>query len=138
LTKEPPHAEAAMAEDGDGRKSLTILQVFLAALDMKATDPRDKLYALLVFGEETRLVIPPALRLDYTKPLPNVMADFTRWWIQQYRSLDTLSFIHCHPARAWHRTLSDLSARADLPIPRPTWAMVTEGFPSWSSMTLLE
>jgi hypothetical protein len=139
LTKEPVlGAQTATTEEGDERKPLTILKVLLAALDMKATDPRDKLYALLAFGEETRVTIPPALRPDYTKSLPKVMAGFTRWWIQQYRSLDILSFIHCHPARAWHRTLNNLSAGADLPIPRPTWAMVTEGFSSWSSMTLLE
>jgi hypothetical protein len=128
---------AAVGGD-DGHKPLTILQVFLAALDMKATDPRDKLFALLSFGRETRSSIPPALRPDYTKSVSYVMADFTRWWIHEYHSLDILSFIHCHPSRAWQRTLSDSDPRATQPIARPTWAVPTEGYSRWSHMTLLK
>ena len=140
----PDAAESAVADGGDGdgkgerQELLPILEVFVAALDMKATDPRDKLFALLAFGRETCVAIPAALRPDYTKSLPDVMADFTRWCIQQYRSLDVLSFVHCHPARAWQRTLSDQSARTELRVPRPTWAIGTEGFSNWSHMTLLK
>lgn len=139
LIGRPLDAEPTVAVRGDGRhKPLTILQVFLAALDMKATDPRDKLFALLPFGQETRVSIPPALQPDYDKPVSHVMADFTRWWICEYHSLDILSFIHCHPARAWQRTLSDSDPRATQPIARPTWAVAPEGYSRWSQMTLLE
>ena len=120
-----------------GDSKLTILEVFLAGLDMRATDPRDKLFALLPFGKETSATIPPALRPDYTKSPEMVMANFTRWWIKEYRSLDILSLIHCHPLRTWQRTLSDNDPRNLGPIPRPTWAIGTEGFSTWSRMTLV-
>jgi hypothetical protein len=128
---------ATSGGNSDSPNLLPILEVFLAALEMRATDQRDKLFALLVFGRETCIAIPPALRPDYTKPLPNTRADFTRWCIQQARSLDVLSFIHCHPARAWQRTLGDQATQTELAIAQPTWAMETEGFSTWLSMTLL-
>jgi hypothetical protein len=120
--------------------ALTILQVFLAALDMKATDPRDKLFALLPFGRETGQVrdIPPALRPDYSKPLARVLADFTRWWIAEYRSLDILSLIHRQPARAWRRTLCDEDSLVTAPVAQPTWAVGIDGYSQWSKMTLGE
>ena len=71
----PDAAESAVADGGDGdgkgerQELLPILEVFVAALDMKATDPRDKLFALLAFGRETCVAIPAALRPDYTKSL---------------------------------------------------------------------
>ncbi|KAK0624203.1 heterokaryon incompatibility protein-domain-containing protein [Immersiella caudata] len=124
----------------DGTPPLTILQVFLAALDMKATDPRDKLFALLPFGRETGQGkdIPPALRPDYGKPLARVLADFTRWWIAEYQSLDILSLIHRQPARAWRRTLCDKDPAVSAPVASPTWAVGIEGYAQWSNMTLGE
>ncbi|KAK3900484.1 putative heterokaryon incompatibility protein [Staphylotrichum tortipilum] len=125
---------------GGTRNLLPLLDVFLAALDMKATDQRDKVFALLALSRETCQAIPPSLRPDYSKDPMNVMADFTRWCIGQYRSLDVFSFIHCHPTRAWQRTLGDCqSATTERPTPWPasTWAIGTEGVSSWSTMTLL-
>ncbi|KAK4160235.1 heterokaryon incompatibility protein-domain-containing protein [Cladorrhinum sp. PSN259] len=129
----PPHRRS-------GREPLTILEVFLAALDMKATDPRDKLYALLPFGQETCAADknPSMLLPDYGKPLTEVMADFTRWWILEYRSLDVLSLVHRQPTRAWRRTLCDADPRVTASTPRPTWALGTEGYAQWSGMTLCE
>lgn len=119
---------------------LSILVVFLAALDLKATDPRDKLFALLAFGKETCHSdrIPPPLRPDYMKPAENVIADFCRWWIREYKSLDILSYIHCHPARAWQRILSDQDPilRSERPISRPTWTPEIEGYSRWCDITL--
>ncbi|KAK0705926.1 hypothetical protein B0T26DRAFT_679693 [Lasiosphaeria miniovina] len=111
---------AAETAEGDRQERQTILDVFLAALDLKATDPRDKLFALLTFGRETCVAsaIPAALRPDYGKPAINVAADFTRWWIREYRSLDILSYVHCTPARAWQRTLCDDSPPAETAVPR--------------------
>ncbi|KAK3898022.1 putative heterokaryon incompatibility protein [Staphylotrichum tortipilum] len=142
---QPPHIRGqirmplvwrTLDNDGNAPKLLPLLEVFLAALDLRASDQRDKLYAMLAFGRETCIAIPPALRPDYTKPLPSTMANFTRWCIEQYRSLDILSFIHCHPARAWQRTLSD-QTQTELSATRPTWAIGTDGFSTWSHMTLL-
>lgn len=57
---------------------------------------RDKLFALLPFGSETGRPgeIPRPLRPDYSRPLASIMAGFTRWWIEEYRSSRScLSFI---------------------------------------------
>ncbi|KAK4449681.1 putative heterokaryon incompatibility protein [Podospora aff. communis PSN243] len=108
---------------------LPILDVFLRGLGSKATDPRDKLFAVLPFGRETHVTdkIPAPLRPDYTKPLENVMADFTRWWILEYGSLDILSSIHCQQNRAWRRTLCDQDPRLTSPIANPSWTITGEG-----------
>ncbi|KAK5652117.1 hypothetical protein OQA88_10759 [Cercophora sp. LCS_1] len=130
--------ERSPGESGaDETPPLTILQVVMAALDMKATDPRDKLFALLPFGRETGNMrdIPLSLRPDYNKPLARVMADFTRWWITEYSSLGVLSLIHRQPSRAWRRTLCEVDPP---PVTSPTWAIGTEGYAQWSSMTLEE
>ncbi|KAK0630416.1 heterokaryon incompatibility protein-domain-containing protein, partial [Bombardia bombarda] len=128
-----------MAVVGNEEKSLSILEVFLAAQDLKATDPRDKLFALLAFGEETSVAkdLPLVLRPSYDKPLANVMADFTRWWIGTCRSLDILSFTHCQPVRAWQRILCDNDPRVKGPLARPTWALGTEDYAKWARINLL-
>ncbi|KAK5663725.1 hypothetical protein OQA88_4156 [Cercophora sp. LCS_1] len=119
---------------------LSILVVFLAALDLKATDPRDKLFALLAFGKETCQSdrIPPLLRPDYIKPVKNVMADFCRWWIRENKSLDILSCIHCHPPRAWQRILWDRNptVESEMPVHKPTWTLGIEGYSRWCGVTL--
>jgi hypothetical protein len=76
-------------------------------MDLKASDPRDKLFALLGLGRETWATrqVTPALQPDYDKPVANVMADFTRWWISEHRSLGILSLVHFAPASAWQRML---------------------------------
>ncbi|KAK0753710.1 heterokaryon incompatibility protein-domain-containing protein [Schizothecium vesticola] len=129
--------------DGKPRKQhmLPILDVFLKGLESKATDPRDKLFALLPFGHETHVAdeIPPLLQPNYNKPVEIVMADFTRWWILEHRSLDILSSIHCQPTRAWRRTLGDQDPRLAMPTPsRLTWTVSTEGQSQFLPMTLLE
>ncbi|KAK0639679.1 heterokaryon incompatibility protein-domain-containing protein [Cercophora newfieldiana] len=125
-----------------GKRPLPILEVYLKALDLKATNPCDKLWALLSFGHETKEAakIPALLRPDYNKPVNEVMADFTRWWILGYQSLDILSFIHCQPTRAWRRTLCDADTRVSAPVMsgHPTWALATDGYAQWSPMTLRE
>lgn len=130
---------SSSSESVSKQQPMAILDVFLKALDLKATDPRDKLFALLAFGHETKdaSTIPRLLRPDYNKPLVNVMADFTRWWILTYNSLDILSYIHCHPTRAWRRTLADNDARLDAPISRPTWALHPDGHAQWAHINLL-
>ncbi|KAK5657424.1 hypothetical protein OQA88_2996 [Cercophora sp. LCS_1] len=132
-----PHGRMRTSSNNE---PMPILEVFLKALDLKATDQRDKLFALLAFGHETKDAskIPPLLKPDYNKPLPNTMADFTRWWILEYHSLDILSFVHCQPTRAWRRALCDTDPRLSKPTTRPTWALGTDGYAQWSHMTLRE
>ena len=109
---------------------LPILDVFLRGLSSKATDPRDKLFAVLPFGRETfdAEKVPGPLRPNYTKPFEHVMADFVRWWILEYGALDILSCIHCQPTRAWRRTLCDQDHRLNSPLPAPSWTITDEGF----------
>jgi len=108
---------------------LPILDVFLRGLGSKATDPRDRLFAVLPFGRETYVAdrIPAPLRPNYTKPPENVMADFTRWWILEYGSLNILSSIHCQSTRAWRRTLCDRDPQLNSPIVNPNWTITGEG-----------
>jgi len=58
-----------------------ILDVFIKGLDLDATDPRDKTFALLQFGEETRNLekLPSELRPDYHKTTVQVYANLSRW-----------------------------------------------------------
>jgi hypothetical protein len=60
-----------------------ILDTLVRGLDLDATDPRDKIFALLQLGEETWQsdLQPPELRPDYHKTTLQVFCDFTRWWI---------------------------------------------------------
>ncbi len=50
---------------------------------MQATDPRDKIFAMLIFCEETHRIgdLPDEVRPNYEKNVLQVYADFTRWWI---------------------------------------------------------
>jgi hypothetical protein len=105
---------------------LNILDVFIRSLELKATDPRDKLFALLAFGRETSNAasLPVPLQPSYSKSVERVFADFTRWWIREYQSLLILSSTHCHPGRTWRRTLHD---HAEPLLSRPTWALGSDG-----------
>lgn len=66
-----------------------ILEILVRGLDLDATDPRDKIFALLQLGEETWQsdLQPPELRPDYHKTTIQVFCDFARWWIVTHRSL---------------------------------------------------
>lgn len=82
---------------------LDILTVLVSALDIQATDPRDKIFALLGFGQETQDLqeVPMSIRPDYTKPISQVFSDFTRWWITHHRSLRILSTVQTQYGRTW-------------------------------------
>jgi len=129
--------------ESHGKGPLPILEVFLKALDLKATNPCDKLWGLLSFGHETSEAakIPPLLRPDYSKPVNAVMADFTRWWVLEYRSLDILSYVHSQATRAWRRTLCEHDPRIGATVisaHHPTWALTTDGYAQLSHVTLRE
>lgn len=130
---------SAIAFDTVSKKqgfSMRILNIFLDGLEFNATDPRDKLFALLGFGDETNGLgtLPPAIRPSYEKPANEVFADFTRWWIIEYRSLKILSAIHGNPGRTWqsgHCAQSEPEA-----VNRPTWAIGSQGTPFGAKRTL--
>ncbi|KAI1752338.1 heterokaryon incompatibility protein-domain-containing protein [Xylaria castorea] len=124
-------------------QSSGILDIYIGALGMKATDSRDKLFALLSFFPFADSPIdiesqPRGLRSliepNYTKKTAAVLADFTKWWIATHRSLAILSYIHANPARAWRRMTRDSPSIAS---PRlPTWVIGTEGRNWWARATL--
>ncbi|CAJ2500007.1 Uu.00g028600.m01.CDS01 [Anthostomella pinea] len=117
-------------------KDVPLLDLFLATLDMRATDPRDRLFALLGLSHEIKGLaeIPTALRPDYSKTLGKAMADFTRWCIVKQRSLRVLSMIHCQPSRGWRCTDPVSSTRSSSGT---TWALGSEGYSTWVDMNLL-
>lgn len=114
---------------------LDILEVAVDGLDMRATDARDKIFALLVFGKETHNVsgLPDLVRPDYRKSVAQVYADFTRWWIGHSQSLRILSAAQTQTGRTW-LDMTDSGhgghGRADLSR-RPSWSFWHEGRGSW-------
>jgi hypothetical protein len=105
---------------------LGILDVFIDGLELKSTDPRDKLFALLSFGRDTSGTddLPSALRPSYNKSPSRVFADFTRWWIRENCSLSILSCIHSQPGRAWQHLLDSSTQTQST---QPTWSMGSNG-----------
>lgn len=117
-------------------QELGILDVVLETLELNATDPRDKIFALLSFGQETSIIsqLPKLIAPDYTKSVERVFADFTRWWIKEHKSLRILSMIHGNLGRTWQAMHCPT---VDLPAPtKPTWTIRTEGMHSWTKATL--
>ncbi|KAJ4191949.1 hypothetical protein NW755_004084 [Fusarium falciforme] len=120
----------------DTGKLSGIYDVFFAGLDLKATDPRDKLFALLTFADETHVSedLDDLIRPNYDKPAERVFADFTRWWIREHDSLAILSAVHCHPARTWRRTVG--SDYPEMEPNRPTWSVSSTGNSRWVQANL--
>lgn len=125
-------------DDGGQVVELELLDLFMHGLEMRATDPRDKLFALLSLAKGTRkgTNVPVAIRSSYEKPPEQVFADFTVWWIREHRSLSILSRVHSHRDRTWQRLRSSLSAKARLELSWPTWAIGYEGQAKCGRMTL--
>lgn len=113
-----------------------MLEVFLDSLELDASDARDKIFAMLSFGDETHdsATIPDLIRPNYKKSLEEVFADFTRWWIIRHESLGILSALHGQVGRTWQNMTS-----SDNPIshiPGTTWSLGTEGRAAWAKATL--
>ncbi|KAL8307518.1 hypothetical protein RB597_000953 [Gaeumannomyces tritici] len=85
------------------KRRVKMLTLVLGSLELRASDSRDKIFAMLGLGEETSTQdgIPLLLRPNYKKPVSQVYADFTRWWIQTYKKLSVLSAVHAARDRAW-------------------------------------
>ncbi|KAK7985062.1 heterokaryon incompatibility protein-domain-containing protein [Apiospora saccharicola] len=75
---------------------LPLLDILARSRAFAATDPRDKIFALLSFGEETHNIeaLPPRLKPDYAKSSCDVWKDVTRQWIIDHQSLDILGVRH--------------------------------------------
>lgn len=115
---------------------LGILDVFLRGLDLDASDVRDKVFALLTFGEETSDLpnLPDRIRPNYTKSIPRVFADFTRWWIASHNSLEILSAIHVARDRTWQPMTNRVATVENLG--RPSWSIWHTGKSFWRHGTL--
>ena len=117
------------------RVSMTdILDVLLYGMDLEASDPRDKVFALLGFlDKESDEDLEDEIKPNYNKSVSRVFADFTRWWIRTHNSLRILSAVHANAGRTWH----------DMGIPsptvkhtaRPTWSLWHDGRSSWANAT---
>lgn len=133
---EMPSHSANYTSDEPSLERIGILDVYLEALDLKSSEPRDKLFSLLGFGKETASQhdLPSVLQPNYFKSDQEVFADFTRWWIKEHKSLSILSSIHGDRRRTWVRVISD-SMKSTSP-PRPSWIVPSEGSPRWMGGTL--
>ena len=117
-----------------------ILEVIIGGLDLQATDPRDKIFALLGFGKETQFIssLPDEVRPNYRKTVLQVYTDFSRWWIEYHRSLKVLSAVHVLAGRTWLDLSTEGSPRNkeyDL-APRPSWTLWHIGRSEWIHGTL--
>ena len=135
-----PSVFPSISDSGEERpeaaRDIGILDVVLEALELDSTDPRDKIFALLSFGKETKIIshLPELIKPDYKKSIDRVFADFTRWWIKEHKSLRILSMIHGNIGRTWQ----GLHCPFEEPpvMLRPTWTLRTEGMHGWSIATL--
>ncbi|KAI9172584.1 Heterokaryon incompatibility protein [Paramyrothecium foliicola] len=115
-----------------------ILSALIDGLDLRATDPRDKIFAILSFGEETHDIknLPDLVRPDYDKPVTKVFSDFTLWWIREKKSLRILSAIHTIPGHTWLKIGGDHSSSDMNLAHRPSWSVWHEGRSEWRQGTL--
>lgn len=118
------------------RHEQDFLALFVAGLDLGATDPRDKIFALLSLHPDIHeLHLSDETRPDYSKNQTSVFSDFTRWWIRKYQSLRILSTIHANVGRTW-QNMSSSESPAPLPQDRPSWSLWHVGSTCWASATL--
>ncbi|PMD57636.1 HET-domain-containing protein [Hyaloscypha bicolor E] len=118
---------------------LDILTILIAGHSMNATDPRDKIFAMLVFGNETHQIesLPEEVRPNYEKNVIQVYADFTRWWILHHNSLRILSVVHTLTGRPWVNMSGPCGSDASFNLSqRPSWILWHEGFSEWMHGTL--
>lgn len=114
-----------------------ILDYLVLALGLKASDPRDRIFALLQFGQETSELasLPPLIRPDYRKSVTQVFSDFVRWWICEHKSLRVLSAIHTLKGRSWQQMYyGEPTELAKLSY--PTWCFWYGGQANWARATL--
>ncbi|KAF2090383.1 hypothetical protein K490DRAFT_63263 [Saccharata proteae CBS 121410] len=119
------------------RPRLELLELFRKVCwDFHATDPRDKIFALLGLARETVNGIPPALSPRYDLSASEVFTNFTRWCILQYRNLDVLSAVN-ETARVTCANLCCNPGPFGNPD-HPTWALWHVGKSGWARGNLTE
>jgi hypothetical protein len=98
-------------------KRISLLETHLASLELKATENRDQLYALLSFARETTTTheIQRLLLSDYIKTNERGFADFTIWCILESRSLSAVSANYTQRGRTWVRMISDIERHREKP-----------------------
>ncbi|KAF5877894.1 putative heterokaryon incompatibility protein [Botrytis fragariae] len=108
-----------------------ILEVLIKGLDLDATDPRDKIFAMLQFGKETQNLelLPLELVPDYRRSVSEVFSSFTKWWIVKHESLRILSAIHALDGRAWQTNKWETTHKYD--ADQPTWSWWFRGQSNW-------
>ncbi|KAH6987652.1 heterokaryon incompatibility protein-domain-containing protein [Ilyonectria sp. MPI-CAGE-AT-0026] len=96
----------------------------------EATDPRDKLYALLDFAHETQRGTKAREELapDYNKPVSEVFTNFTVWCIRHSGSLDVLGLLCSGPRRVLPEDLAKFGTE-DSP---PKFCLDVRSHPSWA------
>jgi hypothetical protein len=118
--------------DATDNKEAGILEVLVKGLDLDATDPRDKIFAMLQFGTETRHQNSLALDLvpDYRKSTSEVFPSFTKWWIVEHQSLRILSAIQALEGRTWHENFWGKTWKME--AQQPTWSWWYRGRSNWA------
>ncbi|KAF2717438.1 HET-domain-containing protein [Polychaeton citri CBS 116435] len=116
-----------------------LLRLVIHSLDLDASDPRDKLFALTGLrpsgvGDE-KGEIKAAIAPDYRKDIADVFADFTRWWIEENNSLQILSSVHLSPGRTWQALGHSMDSAHSLE--RPSWSLWHDGKSNWARGTLM-
>ncbi|MCJ1394390.1 hypothetical protein MMC18_007268 [Xylographa bjoerkii] len=81
------------------RPSGSLLQLLERTEACQASDPRDKVYALLGLVDTHLSEVIPLPEADYTRPLVRVYCDTTRYIISFTQSLEVLCY-NVHPARS--------------------------------------
>ncbi|KAI1458585.1 heterokaryon incompatibility protein-domain-containing protein [Annulohypoxylon moriforme] len=113
-----------------------ILEILVKAHSLKATDLRDKLFALLQFSKESRdAVLSPCVSVDYSKTSVKVFTDYARWWICTHRSLRILSTIHTQKNRSWQQMYSGEPPELNT-FEYPSWCFWPVGDDRMANFTL--
>ena len=126
---------------------LPLMDAFTYTFDVfEATDPRDKLFALLDLGIETSPGSESRRRLgaDYNKSVSEVFSDFTLWCIQERRDLTVLRLLSRGPRRVSPEDIAMLPTH-DKTIHRgflsnklhPSWALWPNNGSNWSHSILV-
>lgn len=124
----------------DAPARMPLLDVISRGRAFGATDPRDKVFALLSFGEGSSDLtqLAPRLKPDYGKSASDVWRDLTRQWIIDHESLDVLSTLREEVDKnnqiAEKTVFVSAADDPDFPESRPSGPVEKPpaGHPSWS------
>ncbi|KAI0095420.1 heterokaryon incompatibility protein-domain-containing protein [Hypoxylon sp. NC0597] len=121
-------------EKGTLSTNLEILDVLVQGLELDATDPRDKLFAMLQFGYDTGNFdsLPSNIMPNYNRPTREVFSLFTKWWINEHRSLRILSAIQALEWRTWQETRWETPSSNYSSEEIPSWSWGYRGHSNWA------